>query len=317
MADDAGERAALEALAAAGVPPEAEQEAAWGKTKMTMERLEDLANRGVLPAKETLAWRLPGKEKRPFENTGEVAVFAHFVERGFSTPSGDFFRGLLHYYGLELSHLNPNGIFDISFFIYFCEAFLGIAPHFHLWRYLYRVKRIGSGPRGDGPTRITGGAGIALRMGRQKDYFDLQLLDCHKEWRRDWFYMVDQPPLLPSRTGKAPKEQESWRALPVGGECNDIPELMSMISGVKQRGLTAMAVTVSFVARTIQPIKDRVHPAFEFSGRLDPARETSRGFDSDEVMRRVGTMMKGEVNNLNAPRPFALKNPPPAVRFPC
>jgi hypothetical protein len=55
-------------------------------------------------------------------------------------PSCSFFRGLLYYYGLELHHLNPNSICHISIFIYFCEAFLGIEPHWDLFRFLFRVK---------------------------------------------------------------------------------------------------------------------------------------------------------------------------------
>jgi hypothetical protein len=38
---------------------------------------------------------------------------------------GDFFRGLLYYYQLELVHLVPNSITIVSTFIHFCEAYLG------------------------------------------------------------------------------------------------------------------------------------------------------------------------------------------------
>ena len=51
-----------------------------------------------------------------------------------------FLRGLLHYYELELQHLNPNGIQHISAFITLCEGYLGIEPHFELWKYFFAVK---------------------------------------------------------------------------------------------------------------------------------------------------------------------------------
>jgi hypothetical protein len=38
-----------------------------------------------------------------------------------------FFKGLLKYYGIEYLNLNPNGIFHISVFVHFCEAFVGTA----------------------------------------------------------------------------------------------------------------------------------------------------------------------------------------------
>jgi hypothetical protein len=58
-------------------------------------------------------------------------------------PAGDFFRGLLYYYKLELVHLVPNSMIVVSSFIYFCEAYLGIPPHFFLWRYFFNIKFTG------------------------------------------------------------------------------------------------------------------------------------------------------------------------------
>jgi hypothetical protein len=38
-----------------------------------------------------------------------------------------------------LQHLNPNGIQHIAAFIALCEGYLGIEPHFKLWRYFFSV----------------------------------------------------------------------------------------------------------------------------------------------------------------------------------
>jgi hypothetical protein len=54
------------------------------------------------------------------------------IERWFGVPAGDFLRGLLHFYRIELVHLAPNSITIISTFVHLCEAYLGIVPHFHL-----------------------------------------------------------------------------------------------------------------------------------------------------------------------------------------
>ena len=40
---------------------------------------------------------------------------------------------------MELHHLTPNGIQHIAAFVALCEGFLGISPHFDLWRYLFVV----------------------------------------------------------------------------------------------------------------------------------------------------------------------------------
>jgi hypothetical protein len=59
---------------------------------------------------------------------------------GLSLPASDFFKGLLEYYDTEYLNLNPNGIFHTSVFVHFCEAFLGIKPHWVLFRKFFRVK---------------------------------------------------------------------------------------------------------------------------------------------------------------------------------
>jgi hypothetical protein len=51
-----------------------------------------------------------------------------------AVPTNDFFKVLLRYYGIEYLNLNPNGIFHVSVFVHFCEAFVGIKPHWILFR---------------------------------------------------------------------------------------------------------------------------------------------------------------------------------------
>ena len=45
----------------------------------------------------------------------------------------------MHFYNIELQHLNPNGIQHMAAFIMLCEGFLGISPHFDLWRYFFTI----------------------------------------------------------------------------------------------------------------------------------------------------------------------------------
>jgi hypothetical protein len=55
-------------------------------------------------------------------------------------PASPFFRGLLDFYSLNLTHLNPNSVLQIDVFVHYYEAFLGILPHFGLWKYLYHYR---------------------------------------------------------------------------------------------------------------------------------------------------------------------------------
>jgi hypothetical protein len=57
-----------------------------------------------------------------------MVVFRSFYEKGLGLPTGSFLCGLLHYYGLEVTHLKPNSITQIAIFIHLCEGFLGITP---------------------------------------------------------------------------------------------------------------------------------------------------------------------------------------------
>ena len=84
--------------------------------------------------------RLPGDESIPAPAPDERVCFQAFFPRGFALPLHPFVRGLLYSYRLQLHDLTPNGILHIACFITLCEAFLGIYPHWGLWRRLFSVK---------------------------------------------------------------------------------------------------------------------------------------------------------------------------------
>jgi hypothetical protein len=92
-----------------------------------------LVNRRLLRPKEEVEWRDAAGEQFPSEDVKEQVVFASFFERRFNLPVGDFFRGLLYYYQLELVHLIPNSITVVSTFIHFREAYLGILSDGEIW----------------------------------------------------------------------------------------------------------------------------------------------------------------------------------------
>ena len=78
---------------------------------ITIQRMEGLVHRGLLRAWTSAEeWLLLGNEDSPSLPDGYVVSFTHFHERGFVTPAHKFLRGLLHYYKIELQHLNPNRI---------------------------------------------------------------------------------------------------------------------------------------------------------------------------------------------------------------
>jgi hypothetical protein len=143
-------------------PPRPDPNREWKKSKGNSEDLLALLNSGFLREKEVDMWRAAAGDPFPMEkNPDEIPMFTRFAERGLSLPASDFFKGLLGYYGIEYLNLNPNpnGIFHTSVFVHFCEAFLGIKPHWILFRKFSRVK---PQPSTNNP-RVVGGAGIQMR----------------------------------------------------------------------------------------------------------------------------------------------------------
>jgi hypothetical protein len=132
----------------------------WKKLKEKTEDPLALLNSGFLREKEVDKWHAAAGDPYPMEkNPDEIPMFTRFAERGLALPASDFFKGLLEYYGIEYLNLNSNRIFHTSVFVHFCEAFLGIKPHWVLFRKFFRVK---PQPSANNP-RVVGGAGIQMR----------------------------------------------------------------------------------------------------------------------------------------------------------
>jgi hypothetical protein len=92
------------------------------------------------------------------EGTHESIVFVPFLIWGLGLPISRFFRGLLDFYSLNLTHLNPNSILQIVILMHLCEAYLGISPHFGLWKYLHHCKPEMAG----GHHQVVSGASLEL-----------------------------------------------------------------------------------------------------------------------------------------------------------
>jgi hypothetical protein len=164
---------------------------AWVRSTMIEVKIQALVHRGVLRPKAEVEWRAASREEFTSEDVKEQVIFASFFERGFSLPVGDFFLGLLYYYRLELIHLVPKSITVVSTFIHFCEAYLGILPHFLLWRYFFLCQEHWQ------EGRPVGAIMFNLRSGLKADWIDTDLLDNTAGWRSEWFYITDQIPGLP------------------------------------------------------------------------------------------------------------------------
>jgi hypothetical protein len=216
--------------------------AEWTHSKCSLNDLNKLVSEGLLQEKNLVNWRPSYREPFPMENIDEIVTFLHFAERGLALPSCSFFRSLLYYYGLELHHLNPNSICHISIFIYFCKAFLGIKPHWNLFRFLFRIK-----PQ---PTSknlsVAGGAGIQLRQQAGNKYLTYKFPSNLPGWKNHWFYMKNYAPQLPAKSNRPPVMRLEWNLEPSSGDMDQVRELLDIIEAQKMKGVTGASVMFTF-----------------------------------------------------------------------
>jgi hypothetical protein len=201
---------------AAGVAPpmsplQPDPNSEWKKLKAKTEDLLALLNSGFIREKEVDMWRAAAEDPYPMEKSEDkIPMFSRFAERRLALPASDFFKGLTRYYGIEYLNLNPNGIFHTVVFVHFCEAFLGIKPHWILFRKFFRVK---PQPSASNP-RVVGGAGIQMREDAAEQYLSYELIDSNQDWKAKWFYITNHHPGLLKPSRKQPKHRPWWNTEP-------------------------------------------------------------------------------------------------------
>jgi hypothetical protein len=152
----------------------------WTHSKFVDKDLQKAAKDGILKD-NAMENRLAGPEAIPNPPVGFQVMFLAFVLRGLSFPPHNFLCGLLFTYGIQLHDLNPNTILHIACFIMVCECFLGIKPHWALWRRIFVVMS---------PLRYQAG-GFNCTIWLEVDYFSLRMPENNLGWRTRWFYARD------------------------------------------------------------------------------------------------------------------------------
>ena len=120
----------------------------------------------------------------PTPEPNESAIFVSHFLCGLGFPLDPFVRGLMFYYGLDFHDLAPYAILHISSFIFMCEAFLHITPHFGLWLKTFNLK----------PKMIEGRhaecGGAVIRKGIDVPWPEGSFPEVSSLWQREWFYII-------------------------------------------------------------------------------------------------------------------------------
>ena len=172
----------------------------WRKSKISEAAMQELENLKLLQSQAVIQWHAAEGEDYHFEGTFEIVMFRDFVERGIAVPVSEFFHALLQFWGIQLHHLTPQSILHFSIFTYFCEAFLGILPHFHLFQHFLILVPI---PNASKPA-VVGGCELVLRPETQDEYLSYKPAGKGVEWKSFWFHVGNFESPLPERTPGAP-----------------------------------------------------------------------------------------------------------------
>src|SRR4051812_28689095 len=260
---------------------------------------------------------LPGAHARPQPPPGFTVMFLSFVFRGLSLPAHDFLRGLLFTYGIQLWQLGPNLLLYLALFITVCESFLGIEPHFGLWKKIFILKRHGN-PNG---LLVVGGVGFAVRP--DKKFLPFPMKESIQGWKEKWFYLRDRkapgadsglPPFVDELVLKPKK---SWRNALTAEELSVANELYARLQEVKVTDgqiMLGTEIPALFMRRRIQPLQHRSHPMFMYTGSDDSTCISSIAMGEEEItteVRRLTKLIKDDDIPLDIIfDPYEAVNPP-------
>jgi hypothetical protein len=122
--------------------------------------------------------------------------------------------------------------------------------------------------------------------------------------------------LSPPRPGRQPDVRTlSWVESPTFSEITEAKVLLVEVYLLKDGGLTAEAVVADFVFKNIQPLKDRIYPAYLYSGVNDSTRVTNRRIPNEDLLSRLDMILRGRISNAGAPVAYSAWNLPPNKPF--
>jgi hypothetical protein len=204
----------------------------WVPSDFKQKDLEKAQADGLISDDDQVVF--PSTERIPKPPSGFRVMFLAFLLRGLSFPAHEFLHGLLFVYGVQLHQLTPNSILHIACFITFCESFLGIEPHFLLWKFLFRLRLSVALSK----KHELGRAVVSIRA--ESQYLEFSMAASVQGWRKKWFYIKyrkvsssDQYGIAPFDASKEVKKLTSWDSPPTEAEMEEIKPLLARIQALK------------------------------------------------------------------------------------
>jgi hypothetical protein len=202
------------------------------------------------------------------------------------TPQFDFLHRHVDYYQIELVHLNPNSILQITVFVYLSEAFLQIPSSFLLFKNYFFLKYQPSAAN----HMVVVGVGHQTRP--CAGFFDIPLKTSLQGWHGTWFYCENHEPSLPSFVGQLPDFQGTWNKEPTPLEVPLVSALTNMVNLLNEKGLMGVCMAPCWLAHRVQLLKKQVHPGWQYSRLQDPTRETQENITPKLLVNHLGQLFQ-------------------------
>jgi hypothetical protein len=192
-------------------------------------------------------------------------LFVSYLSCGLALPILPFFLLLLEEFGLQLQHLLPHSILQVSIFVHFCEMFVGVAACTSLFRLFFVLVRSGKGKDHLGAyyfqTRIDPTVTYIASLGGAR----------WENGRHDWVIAIAEVSDRLALLSDGPRlGWKQWKEKP----CL-VPEfdpVLDMIKELAVGGLTSMHVLSDFLKRRGMPLQGRSCLCCWFTGPSDIGR---------------------------------------------
>ncbi|KAK1627151.1 hypothetical protein QYE76_001466 [Lolium multiflorum] len=302
----------------AGVDLDSYTRGAWMGSNVTQAEIDWLYRSRRIP--EEVWCRIPGKERQPEPQPGEVVVFAAHFERGLGLPASDFFRRFLDFYELQPHHLPGNAIFYLSSFTTFMEGYCSITPSVDNFSFFYYLRKNSIQDRKlpqPKPFVRCGGCILSPRAG--SNFYKLSGLDSVRTWQRTFFYVrnggpedfINLPAYLPG-----PPSMKNWLHHPKDDkESIRIADFIDI--NKKETNLRVEDLVRAFLARWVLPLQRRAHKISEMSGPMDPTRITTHRLSPTDLVLKAKQICQNPLSPSGkyGLAPYSRRNSPPRRNF--
>jgi hypothetical protein len=150
------------------------------------------------------------------------------------------------------------------------------------------------------------------------------MIESIPSWKKKWFYIKDQKTPnqrfgLPEFVADATvRKFARWSRGLTAVEEAEAAELMTKIESLRVTSeLSGIQLISTFIGRRVQPLQNRPHGMWEYSGARDASRVSSSEMITEETVKRVRnlTLLSGKDNRAFFPpiAPFSKDNPTPEV----